>query len=85
MRPAFVCAKVRLNEETQVRKDSEPVGELLSPRQLQEWRGLGKTKIFELLAAGEIPSYKIGKRRIICRSEVERWLEGCRYTPGGQR
>jgi excisionase family DNA binding protein len=67
-----------------VRNDSEPVGEWLSPRQLQEWLGLGKTRVSELLGAGEIPSYKIGKRRIIRRSEVERWLEGCRYTPGGQ-
>ena len=73
-----------MKEEKLLRKAAEPAGDMLSPSQLQAWLGLGKTKTFELLASGEIPSYKIGKRRIVRTSEVEQWLEGCRYIPGGQ-
>lgn len=63
-------------------KDSEPVGELLSPRQLQEWLGLGRTTVYAALKT-EIPSYKVGKRRLIRRTDVEEWLESHKHIPGG--
>ncbi len=49
--------------------------EWMSPEELWEWLGIGKTKCYEMLAHGEIPSYKIGSLRRIKRTDVERWLE----------
>ena len=63
-------------------KGDDLASDFLSTRELQDWLGLGRTKVFELLANGEIPSYAIGRRRIIRRSEVELWLEDHRYSPG---
>lgn len=65
-------------------RDSEPVGEILSPRQLQEWLGLGRTTVYALLET-EIPSYKVGNRRLIRRTDVEEWLESRKCIPGGRQ
>jgi excisionase family DNA binding protein len=47
----------------------------ISPQELQELLGCGRTFIYELLARGELPSYKIGKLRRIKLSDLELWLE----------
>jgi excisionase family DNA binding protein len=49
--------------------------EWYSPDELWRWLGLGRTKIYELLRSGEIPSYKIGRVRCIRRRDIEAWLE----------
>ena len=50
--------------------------------ELVRWLGLGRTKTYEMLRSGEIPSYKIGRVRRIRRRDVEAWLERNRYYPG---
>ena len=59
--------------------------EWLTVEELRGWLGLGRTKAHDLVAKGEIPSYKIGRLRRVRRADVERWLEGCRYAPGGRQ
>ena len=49
--------------------------EWYSPDELWRWLGLGRTKTYELLQSGEIPSYKIGRVRRIRRQDIEEWLE----------
>lgn len=49
--------------------------EYFSPDEMAEWIGIGRTLAYRLLSSGEIPSYKIGRRRIVSRSDVEAWLE----------
>lgn len=49
--------------------------EWYSPDELWRWLGLGRTKTYELLQSGEIPSHKIGRVRRIRRRDVETWLE----------
>ncbi len=51
--------------------------------ELIRWLGLGRTKTYELLRSGEIPSYKIGRVRRIRREDVEGWLAANKYCPGG--
>ena len=50
--------------------------------ELVRWLGLGRTKTYEMLRSGEIPSYKIGRVRRIRRQDVEVWLEKNRFRPG---
>jgi excisionase family DNA binding protein len=54
--------------------------EVWSPEELRGWLGIGKTKCYELLTRGEIPSYRIGNLRRIKRADVKRWLEDRRST-----
>jgi excisionase family DNA binding protein len=62
--------------ETQVKNDFMTVDELI------DWIRLGRTRTHALLRSGEIPSYKLGRRRVIRRQEVEAWLEEHRDEPG---
>jgi len=50
--------------------------------ELVRWLEIGRTKTYEMLRSGEIPSYKIGRIRRIRRQDVEAWLERNRYRPG---
>jgi len=47
--------------------------------ELIRWLGIGRTKTYELLRTGKIPSYKIGRVRRIRRRDVEAWLERNKY------
>jgi excisionase family DNA binding protein len=50
-----------------------------SPKELQEWLGCGRTKIYELLQSGEIPSYRIGRLVRVRKEDIELFLERSRY------
>jgi excisionase family DNA binding protein len=56
-------------------------GEWLTSSELQAWLGLGRTTIFALLNDPDqgIPNYRIGRKIIIRRRDVENWLEQNRY------
>ena len=43
---------------------------------------LGRTRTNELLRSGEISSYKLGRRRLVHRRDVEAWLEQNKFLPG---
>ena len=50
--------------------------------ELVRWLGLGRTKAYEMLRSGEIPSYTIGRIRRIRRRDVEAWLERNKFGSG---
>jgi excisionase family DNA binding protein len=43
--------------------------------ELQQWLRLGRSKTYELIQRGEIPSYRIGRILRIRRQDVEVWIE----------
>jgi excisionase family DNA binding protein len=45
--------------------------------------GLGRSKLYELLAKGEIASVKIGKRRLILVAELRAWLQRLAHAQRG--
>jgi len=47
---------------------------LLRPTEVAEMLGLSRSKIFELLAAGELPVVRIGRATRVAREELERWV-----------
>ncbi len=55
--------------------------EWLTVLELHNWIGLGRSKAYELIQTGEIPSYRIGRVIRIRRQDVEDWLEKNRYRP----
>jgi excisionase family DNA binding protein len=56
--------------------------ELLTVEEARLWLRLGPTKLNELLQSGELPSFKVGRRRFIRRGDITKWLEQYRYHPG---
>jgi excisionase family DNA binding protein len=46
----------------------------VSPAEAAKMLGLGKTKLYELIAANELASVKIGARRLIRVSAIEDFL-----------
>jgi excisionase family DNA binding protein len=48
---------------------------LLSPEQLAEYLGIGRTFAYQLLAKKRIPSFTIGKLRRVRKSDVDRYVE----------
>lgn len=61
--------------------------EWLTSSELQAWLRLGRTKTFELLNDPErgIPNYRLGRKIVARRRDVEDWLEQNRFHPEDRR
>ena len=53
--------------------------EYLKVPQVAEFLQIGRSRAYELVADGEIPSVKIGRSVRVSRKELDRWLEGQRH------
>ena len=47
----------------------------VSPSEGAVLAGIGRTKFYEVLNAGQLPSFKIGTRRLVRVAEIEAWLK----------
>jgi excisionase family DNA binding protein len=36
---------------------------------------LGRTRVNEILRSGDLPSYKLGRRRLVRSRDIEEWLQ----------
>jgi excisionase family DNA binding protein len=54
--------------------------EWLTVAELHDWLGLGRSKAYELIQTGEIPSHRIGRVIRVRRQDVEEWLQNNRYV-----
>jgi excisionase family DNA binding protein len=48
---------------------------LLKPAEVSELAGLGKSKTYELIATGEIPSVRIGRSVRVPADRLREWIE----------
>lgn len=48
---------------------------LLRPTEVSELVGIGKSKVYELLASGVIPSVRIGKSVRVPANRLRQWIE----------
>jgi excisionase family DNA binding protein len=46
----------------------------VSPAEAARLSGIGRTKLYQALNSGALPSFKIGSRRLIRISELDAWL-----------
>ena len=56
----------------------------LSPAEAAAAIGLGRSKLYELMRAGEINAKKSGGRTIIPVSELQRFIDALPQTPNAQ-
>lgn len=57
--------------------------EFLTPEEVGRLLRCGRTKTYELLQSGAIMSYRVGRNRIVRRSDLTAWLAGQREEAGG--
>lgn len=48
---------------------------LLKPMEVAELLGLSRSKVFEMLAAKELPVVRIGRAVRVPRSELDEWIQ----------
>lgn len=57
------------------RESHDPSGRIaVPPSEAARLSGIGRTKLYEALNSGALPSFKIGSRRLIRISELDAWL-----------
>ena len=54
---------------------------MISPAELQEWLGCGRSTTYKLLETGAIRSYRVARLIRIRRSDVSAFLEQNPYRP----
>ena len=54
---------------------------LLRPSEVGELTGMGKSKTYELIAAGVIPSVRIGKSVRVPADRLRQWVEDLQGKP----
>jgi len=55
-------------------KPRDPEAICLSPDNAALYIGLGRTKLWELLMSGTIPSFVVGRRRLVPREALEQFV-----------
>jgi len=48
--------------------------EALNPEAAAKLAGIGRTAVYAAMGSGDLPSFKIGKRRLVRREAVTAWL-----------
>ncbi|MBN1856523.1 MAG: helix-turn-helix domain-containing protein [Dehalococcoidia bacterium] len=55
---------------------------LLKPSEVQQELGVGRSKVYEMLACGDLPSVRIGRLFRVSRKALDEWIEQ-RQNGGG--
>lgn len=50
------------------------IGGAMSVSEFCRWARIGRTKAYEIFAAGDIKPRKVGSKTIVLRTDAERWL-----------
>jgi len=48
---------------------------LLKPEEVQEVLCIGRSKVYEMLSQGELPSIRVGRCLRVSRTSLERWIK----------
>lgn len=48
----------------------------VGPAEAARLIGIGRTKLYQALGSGALPSYRVGTRRLIRIADLEAWLAG---------
>jgi excisionase family DNA binding protein len=51
---------------------------LLRPKEVVEALGLSRSNVYQMLAAGEIPSIRVGRCLCVSVTDLESWIESQR-------
>jgi excisionase family DNA binding protein len=58
-----------------VKSTTSSARDVMSPEQLADYLGCGRTHAYAILKAGDIPSFTMGRLRRVRRVDVDRYVE----------
>lgn len=64
---------MRIKASQMKKRDMEPLA--VSPREAMSLLGVGRNLIYRLLATGELPARKVGRRWVVPIRNLEEWLQ----------
>lgn len=59
--------------------------DLMTAEEVARWTGLGRGRIYEMMATGALPTVRIGKRVRVYRPALESWFVDQASTFDGER
>ncbi|PKN01197.1 MAG: DNA-binding protein [Elusimicrobia bacterium HGW-Elusimicrobia-1] len=62
-------------ESTQAQQHTKDIKEIMDIKELSEYLGIGKSKIYALIRAKKIPASKIGRQYRFSKDVVDNWLK----------
>jgi excisionase family DNA binding protein len=62
-----------------------PIPELLTVPEFIQWSRIGRTKVYEQIAAGALRALKVGRRTLIKRDDALTWLDSQPVLAAGAR
>lgn len=65
-----------------IQSETRPARLALSVRAAAESVAISRSTLYKLMSAGEIRWFKVGHRRLIAVSELERWFQAKQETDG---
>lgn len=54
---------------------SSEAGEWMTVAEMREYMHAGRTKAYELIKAGEVRSYRLGRRILVSRPSLDRYIK----------
>jgi excisionase family DNA binding protein len=57
---------------------------LLRPAEVADLIGIGRSKVYEMLASGELPSVRVGGGLRVPRTGLEEWVDAKTRNVGGR-
>lgn len=67
---------------TSRKRSSRPLPrEVLTPAQVEQITGLSKNTLYALLSSGKVPGLRAGRRWLIPRESLDRWLSTADQGP----
>lgn len=64
-----------------ITRDSET---RMTPEEAARWIGIGKSYLYKLTSGKKIPHYKVGRKILFDRGELEEWMNTKRVAPTGR-
>lgn len=56
----------------------------MTPEEAARWIGIGKSYLYKLTSGKKIPHYKVGRKILFDRGELEEWMNTNRVAPTGR-
>lgn len=62
-----------IHDDTETATHPRPIA--VGPAEAARLAGIGRTSLYSALAAGELKSFRYGRRRLIRIAEIDNWLK----------
>jgi excisionase family DNA binding protein len=73
-----------MEEKTLLKQNPKETPEIMDVRQLAQYLGIGKSKIYNLIRQKKIPASRIGRQYRFAKQVIDNWLKERIITTGSE-